>query len=350
MKQPAENKSGFLKRHRGLLLIVGPVLVLLGVAYFYFTGGRYVSTDDAYIQFARTDISSNVNGRVTAIYVKDNQLVHAGDALFKLDDSDYKIVVEDARAKLENAKLQIAALKATYLQYAADVQAAKDTLAYQQHELARQEKLTKQGISSQAELDKMRQAVDVAQKQLDAAAQQQQNVLAALGGNPDIDVNSHPAVQQAQAALDRATLDLSYTSISAPVDGIVTKVDQLQVGSYIRAATPVFALVGKDVWIEANFKETDLTHMRVGQDAVIEIDTYPGKKLRGKVLSLSPGTGSSFSLLPPENASGNWVKVVQRLPVRISIENADPQIQLQAGLSVDVTVDTGQTRLERGEF
>jgi len=351
MKQSSEKKNGFLARHRGALLLVGPVLVLLAAAYFYFTGGRYVSTDDAYIQAARTDISSNISGRVVALEVKDNQPVHAGDVLFRLDDSDYKIAVEDAKAKLDAAKLQIAALKATYLQRAADVQAAKDTVVYQQRELERQKKLAKQGISSQAELDKVQHALDAAAKQVDAATQQQLNVRAALGDNPDIDVNAHPSVQQAQAALDRATLDLSYTIIKAPVNGIVTKVDQLQVGSYIKAATPVFALVsGSDIWVEANFKETDLTHMHAGQTADVEIDTYPGKKLHGKVLSLSPGTGASFSLLPPENASGNWVKVVQRVPVRLSIDNPDPQIKLQAGLSVTATVDTQKTRLERGEY
>jgi membrane fusion protein (multidrug efflux system) len=346
-----ENKSGFLTRHRKVLLLGGPLLVILAVAYFYFTGGRFVSTDDAYIQSARTDISSNIPGRVVSVDVKDNQIVHKGDVLFKLDDSDYKIAVEDAKAKLDSAKLQIIALKATYQQRIASVQEAKDTAAYEQHELERQQKLTKQGISSQADLDKAQHALDAAQKQVDADTQQQQNVLADLGNNPDIDVTAHPAVQQAQAALDRATLNLSYTIVTAAVDGIVTKVDQLQVGSYIKGATPVFALVSdSDIWIEANFKETDLTHMQVGQEAIIEIDTYPGKKFHGKVQSLSPGTGSSFSLLPPENASGNWVKVVQRLPVRLSIENTDKQIQLQGGLSVTATVDTLKTRLQRREF
>ncbi len=345
-----ENKGGFLTRHRGVLLLGGPVLILLAAAYFYFTGGRYISTDDAYIQSARTDISSNISGRVTALTVKENQQVHKGDVLFRLDDRDDAIAVEDAKAKLDSAKLQIAALKATYLQRAADAQAAKDTLAYQQHELERQKKLAAQGISSQAELDKVQHVLESARQQMNAAAQQQDNVRAALGDNPDIDVNAHPAVQEAQAALDRATLGLSYTVITAPVDGVVTKVDQLQVGSYIKAATPVFALVSRDIWVEANFKETDLTHMHVGQDAVTEIDTYPGKKFHGKVISLSPGTGSSFSLLPPENASGNWVKVVQRLPVRLSIENMDPQVQLQAGFSVTATVDTVHNRLERGDY
>jgi membrane fusion protein (multidrug efflux system) len=346
-----ENKGGFLARNRRGLLLGGPILLLVAVAWFYFTGGRYVSTDDAYVQVARTDISSNISGRVTSIEVKDNQLVHSGDILFKLDDSDYAIAVADAKAKLEAAKLQIIGLKATYLQRAADVQEAKDTMAYQQHELERQQSLTKQGISSQAELDKVHHALDAAKQQVDAATQQEQNTRAALADNPDIDVNTHPSVEQAQAALDRATLNLSYTIIKAPVEGIVTKVDLLQVGSYIKSATPVFALVSdRDIWVEANFKETDLTHMIVGQEAITEIDTYPGKKFHGKVISLSPGTGSSFSLLPPENASGNWVKVVQRLPVRISIENSDPQIQLQSGLSVTVTADTQHTRLERGEY
>jgi membrane fusion protein (multidrug efflux system) len=169
------------------------------------------------------------------------------------------------------------------------------------------------------------------------------NTVAQLGGNPNIAVDQHPDVQDAQAALDKAELDLSYTDVKASEPGIVTKVDQLQVGSYVTASTPVFSMISKRVWVEANFKETELTHMRAGQQATVEIDTYPGVVFHGTVQSLSPGTGLTFSLLPPENATGNWVKVVQRLPVRIALE--DPRDRaLHAGLSATVEVDTQYRR------
>jgi membrane fusion protein (multidrug efflux system) len=170
-------------------------------------------------------------------------------------------------------------------------------------------------------------------------------VVASLGGNPNIAPDLHPTVRQAQAALDRAELDLSYTVVRAPADGVVTRVDQLQAGTYIAASAPVFALVSMGrVWIEANFKEDQLAHMRVGQAATVEVDSYPGKTFRAKVASVSPGTGSQFSVLPPENATGNWVKVVQRLPVRLELERLDPAYPLQGGLSANVSVDTQYRR------
>jgi membrane fusion protein (multidrug efflux system) len=347
MNDTHHHRKSWLKRQRRTLLIAGPVVVLLAVGFFYITGGRYVSTDDAYVQAARTDISANIAGRVTEIDVHDNQAVKKGDVLFKLDDRDYTIAVNDAKAKLAAAKLQIAALQATYKQRAAGTQAASDTLAYRQSELERQKTLAAQGISSQAQLDQANHAVLTAQQQLAAAQQEQENVRASLGDDPDAAVEDHPLAQQAQAALDRAELDLSHTVITAPADGIVAKVEQLQAGQYIKAAAPVFALLSDtDIWVEANFKETDLTYMQPGQDATIEVDIYPDRTFRGKVESASPGTGASFSLLPPENASGNWVKVVQRLPVRIRIEDADLKAPLQSGLSAVVTVDTHHSRLE----
>jgi membrane fusion protein, multidrug efflux system len=167
-----------------------------------------------------------------------------------------------------------------------------------------------------------------------------------LGGNPELPIDQHPVVQEAQAALDRANLDLSYTVIRAPDDGIAAKVEQLQVGDYITAAAPVFTLISsRDVWIEANFKEDELTYMRPGQSAEVRIDAYPGRRFKAVVSSLSPGTGAQFSLLPPENATGNWVKVVQRVPVRLQMDDAALEgVMLHAGLSVDVTVDTGHRR------
>jgi membrane fusion protein (multidrug efflux system) len=339
------SKATWLERHRRSLLIAGPVLILLVAGSFYLNSVRYVSTDNAYVGAARTEISANIAGRVLAIAVKDNQEVRQGDLLFKLDDRDLVITVEDAKARLASTKLQIAALKATYRQHQAEVVAAVETLAYEEHEFERQTRLATQGIASQAQLDQAQHNRAQAQQKVRAVQQEQDNVLAALDHHPDQDVDAHPAVQQAQAALDRAVLNVSYTSVRAAQEGTVSKVEQLQVGDYINAAVPVFALVSKqNVWIEANFKETELTRMQPGQKCTIEVDTYPGKIFHGHVQSISPGTGSSFSLLPPENATGNWVKVVQRLPVRISIDDLDPRLPLRAGLSAEVKVDIHHDR------
>jgi membrane fusion protein (multidrug efflux system) len=333
-------KASWLERHRRLLLIGGPVLILLAAGGLYLNSIRYISTDNAYVGAARTEVSANIAGRVTEIDVKDNQAVHAGDALFRLDDRDFVIAVADARARLAATRLQIAALQATYRQHQADVEAARETLTYADQELQRQKRLAGQGIASQAQLEQAQHAWAQAQQKVRAVEQEQENTLAALDNHPEQEIEAHPAVRQAQAALDRATLNLSYTIITAPQQGIVAKVEQLQVGDYVNAATPVFALVSSDkAWVEANFKETELARMRPGQKSTIEVDAYPGKTFHGHVQSMSPGTGSSFSLLPPENATGNWVKVVQRLPVRISIDDPDPQMPLRAGLSASVEVD-----------
>ena len=244
--------NGWFKRHRRLLLIGGPILFVLVAGYVYLTGGRYISTDDAYIQSARTEISANIAGRVVELRVHDNQEVSAGDVLFKLDDRDLVIAVEEAKAKLAVARLQVSALKATYQQRQAGLQEAKDTLAYQQQEFERQKTLAAQGISSQAQLELARHAVASASQQVNAVIQERENIRASLGDNPDLDVDEHPSVRLAQAALDRAELNLSYTVIKAPADGIVTKVEQLQAGTYIKAATPVFSLVSKkDIWVLA---------------------------------------------------------------------------------------------------
>jgi membrane fusion protein, multidrug efflux system len=340
-----KRKKPLRERLRLPLMLLGPLVVLLGAGYFYLAGGRYVSTDDAYVQAAQISISSNVAARVAEMDVHDNQLVKKGQVLFKLDDRSFRIAVEEAQARLAGARLQVQALKATYKQRQADLHSAEDTLAYQQRELDRQKRLLGSGVASQANYDQVSHAVDVARQQVAATQQQIANVLASLGDDADIPVEQHPMVAQAQAQLDRAQLELSYTVIQAPEDGIVTKVEQLQVGDYINASTPVFALVSNSrVWIEANFKETQLTHMRDGQKAEIDVDTYPDHSFTGRLSSLSPGTGSIFALLPPENSTGNWVKVVQRLPVRLVVEDMDPARPLRAGMSVTVEVDTHYRR------
>jgi membrane fusion protein (multidrug efflux system) len=333
------------RRLRLPLMLLGLAVVAAVVAYFYFTGGRFETTDDAYVKAARVDISADVAGRVQELAVRDNQPVRKGDVLFRLDDAPFRIAVEEANAQLAAARLQVESLKANYGQRRAELASAQDTLAFQQHELERQQRLLGSGIASQLQVDRVAHARDEARTQVATVQQQIAAVVADLGGNPNIAVDRHPRVQQAQALVDRATLNLSYTVVKAPSDGIVTRVEQLQVGTYVNASAPVFALVSTaDTWIEANFKEDQLAHMRVGQMASIQIDSYPGKTFEGRVASVSPGTGSQFSVLPPENATGNWVKVVQRLPVRIELGRLDEAYPLHDGLSANVSVDTAYRR------
>jgi len=325
-----------------------PAFACVVVAYFYWTGGRYENTDDAYVQVANVAVSSNVAGRVLEVNVHDNQTVRKGDVLFSLDSDPFRIAVEEAQAQLASARLQVESLKASYRQQQAQLTAARETLEYQKRETDRQKRLLTAGIASQLQVDRVVHALEGARSELAAAEQAANAVVANLGGNPNVEVERHPTVQHAQAVLDRAKLNLSYTVIKAPAAGIVTRVEQLQAGSYISASAPVFALVvANDTWVEANFKENQLAHMRVGQQVEVRVDSYPGRKFAGTVASVSPGTGSQFSLLPAENATGNWVKVVQRLPVRIELQNVDPDYPLHGGLSATVNVDT---RYERHLF
>ncbi len=332
-------------RWRLPLLILGPLAAIGAATYFYLLGGRYESTDDAYLRAPQASISSNVSGRVVEVAVRDNQRVARGDLLFRLDEAPLRIAVAEADAQLARAKLEVEQLRATYRQRLADVAAATDTLGYRRTELERQQRLLTKGIASQAAFDAATHALQSAEQQLASAEQQIAAALASLGGRPDIPAAEHPHVMAAQAQLDRARLNLSYATVLAPTDGIVTRVEDLQVGDFIGASHPVFALVATNaMWVEANFKEVQLAHMRPGQTAEITVDALPGRTLTAKVVSLSPGTGNVFSVLPAENATGNWVKVVQRVPVRLELDSIDPALSLQSGLSAVVEVDTRHRR------
>jgi len=339
--QPKKLSAGL----RRILLFGVPLAAAAVALVFYLLGGRYQSTDDAYVQAARAQISTDVAGRIVEIDVRDNEHVTRGQVLFRLQQRPFLIAVANAEAQLAGARLKVPALRATYRQRLADEAAAKANLAYRTRDYARQEELQKQGISSRAQLDQAKADFEAAQQQVAAAAQQVASALADLGGDPQAPVNSLPAVQQAQTTLDHAELELSYTSIYAPISGVVTKLEEIEVGDYVNAAVPLFALLSStDIWVEANFKETQLTYIRLGQHVTFKVDAYPHHVFNGVVTSRSPGTGSSFSLLPPENSSGNWVKVVQRLPIRISIDSIDPGMPLAAGMSVEATVDTQHRR------
>jgi membrane fusion protein, multidrug efflux system len=338
-REPAAPSRPLRERLRLPLMWGVPLLMAVVGLYFYLTGGRYQSTEDAYLRAAEVAISANVSGRVSEVDVRDNQQVRRGQILFRLDDRPFRIAVESARARLQGARLQVESLKADYGQYGADLRSAQSALAYSEREYRRQSRLLASGIASQSQVDKALLARSEAQQSVAAAKQQITAALAKLGGQPDIAVDAHPLVQQAQAALDRALLDLSYATVSAPSDGIVTGVEHLQAGSYLPSATPAFVLVStRDVWVEADFKEDQLAHMRSGDSATVKIDAYPGRTFQAVVASITPGTGSQFSVLPPENATGNWVKVVQRLDVRLHLKGSLPPVR--SGLSATVTVDT----------
>jgi membrane fusion protein (multidrug efflux system) len=332
------------QRLRMPLMLAGPAVVVVGGLWWYVTSGRYVETDDAYIQAARSVISADVSGRISTIEVKDNQRVTKGQVLYRIDPASLTAALNEAKAQLGITRLQVEALKATYQQKLAENKSAQETLDYSQREYDRQKKLLAGGVSSQQQFDQASNTLEVARQRVAASQQDIANVLAQLGGNPDIPVNDHPMVQRAQAVVDQRQIDVDDTVVRAPENGTVTKVEQLQVGDYITAATPVFSLMSDRLWVEANFKETELTNMRPGQDATVEVDTYPDAEFHAKVESLSPGTGLTFSLLPPENATGNWVKVVQRLPVRLALDGLSPDTPLHAGLSVTVNVDTHYRR------
>ena len=332
------------QRIRLPLLIAAPVVALILGVFVYLHGGRYESTDNANFQSGLGAVAANVSGPVVAVEVHDNQPVKAGQVLFRIDPAPYQAAVDEADAALADARTQVSALQANYAQGQAELKTAQDQLAYAEREAARQKALLAEGISSQAQYDQAALAAQTAAQGIETSRQKNASVAATLSGRVSGPIEAQPAVKRAQAALDRARLNLSYTVVRARQDGIVTKVDQLQVGDYVSASRPVFTLAGTRIWVEANFKENQLDHMRVGQPATIKVDAFPDLKLTGRVASFSPGTGNSFALLPPENATGNWVKVVQRLPIELEIDKLPADVPLHAGLSVTVTVDTGHRR------
>lgn len=332
-------------RRRWLLMAAVPVVIVLIGGYFWLTGGRYVSTDDAYVQQARVTITSKVSGQIVDVAVHENQLVKAGDVLFRIDPQPYEIALHQAEAAVAAARLNVEQLRSAYRQATTQLKIAKDTLNFQQSTFQRQKDLLAKGVTSQAAYDAAENNLRSAEQAVAQADQQVASATAALSGNPDIATDDHPAVLQALAALDQAKLNLAETEVKAPADGVVAQTDKLNVGQYVTNPsgnpTALLSLVKTgDTWVEANYKETDLTKMHAGQTAEVEVDAYPGHKLQGVIDSIGAGTGAEFSLLPAQNATGNWVKVVQRVPVRVHLDQPPADLALRTGLSVSVTVDT----------
>lgn len=345
--QPADAKPRrtLRQRLRRPLMLAFPILLAAAGAAAYLADEPYVSTDDAFVRAAKYSINARVSGQVVEIAVASNQRVRKGQLLFRIDPRPYQIAVEQAEADLEKAGLEIDALKTKYRQQLAELQSAKHSASFDEHEYGRKKALSASGFAPKAVLERAATDVQIAHQNIAAMEQQIATTVVALYGDPNIEAARHPIVRAAEARLERTRLNLSYAEVRAPDDGIVAKVDDLQVGDYVNPGAAVFSLLSsRQIWIEANFRETGLTHMRPGQAATIDVDTYPDATFNAHVASMSPGTGSDFAVLPPENATGNWVKVVQRLTVRLELDDVDPDRPLFSGISVVARVDTGYRR------
>jgi membrane fusion protein (multidrug efflux system) len=346
--KPAEPQAAVEKPRRGLrrtLLVLGPVIAVAAGGYFYLTGGRYVATDNAYVKADKLNLATDVSGIVAKIEVREDQKVEKGQILFRLDDEPYRIALAGAQAQLGAVRNEIATLKATYRQNQAQIEQANTDVDFYETSFQRQQDLSRRGVSTQVAFDEAKRNLDLSRERVIVAQRQAEATLAQLGGKPDDPVEAHPRVQQAQAQVDRAKRDLGRTVVTAPNTGVATNVNALQVGQYLQAAQPAFSLVALDhVWVEANPKETDLTYLKPGDPASVTVDTYPGVQWHATVASVSPATGAEFSVLPPQNASGNWVKVVQRVPIRLNVEVPAGAPSLRSGMSANVEVDTGHTR------
>ncbi len=341
----APAKKSRRKLVRLLLLVVVPVIALIIAGVFYITGGRYVGTDDAFTKADTVPVSADVSARVAAIEVHDNEHVRQGQVLFRLDDETFRIALQKAEGKLAETKNNLTALQATYRQKLTDLGAAKAQLTFAQSDYNRQAALAAQGYAAKQKLDDTKRALDMARQTTGGDQQAIDAIIAQLGGDPDKPVEQQAAYLQALAERDQAALDLRHTVVTAPSAGTVGQVPSLQVGMYLNAGTQAFTLVRTDaIWVEANMKETDLTYVRPGQEATVTIDTYPDRSWKAKVTSLSPASGNELSVLPAQNATGNWVKVVQRIPVRLELELSPGDPPLSTGMSAVVSIDTGHHR------
>ncbi|QND74561.1 HlyD family secretion protein [Tardiphaga robiniae] len=339
--------TGFLKRYRRtLLLVVLPAIVLVGGVAFYLSGGRYVGTDDAYVGAQKVLITPDISGKVDKVVVREGQHVKEGDVLFEIDPVPFRLALDDARAKLAQAKTTYDNLVSNVKIYGQMQDLAQQGVDFKQRDVERKSTLVKSNFGSQLDLDNAATAAVTAKAQLELLRQQLATSMNQLLGNPDLPLAQFPPYAQAQSALDQAQRNLDHTVLKAPISGVATQVDNIQLGRFAMAGTPILTVIDDNrPWVDANLKESDFTYIAVGQTVEIDVDAFPNHAFKGTVGSLSPGTGAQFAILPPQNATGNFVKVVQRVPVRIYLDYADPFVKrLKAGMSTYTTIDTKHHR------
>jgi membrane fusion protein (multidrug efflux system) len=341
-------KTGTARKPRNLrriLLVLGPAVVLAGSLFAYMTGGRYVSTDNAYVHAGKLTVATDVSGIVANVAVHESQRVEKGQVLFTLDQEPFRIALAGAEANLGTVRNQIVTQQATYRQKLAQIEQAKTDIGFFETSAQRQQDLLKRGVSAQATYDQAKRDLDTARERLLVAQSDAEATLAQLGGRADAPIEQNANYLAAKAQVDKARRDLNRTTVVAPMPGIVTNVDALLPGEYLPAAQPAFSLVSTaDVWVEANPKESDLSHLKPGDKATVSIDAYPGREWQATVSSVAPATGAEFSVLPAQNATGNWVKVVQRVPIRLNVEMPEGAPPLRTGMSAYVEIDTGHHR------
>ncbi|HLN10039.1 MAG TPA: HlyD family secretion protein [Xanthobacteraceae bacterium] len=351
LERPATRPRISRRTLRPVLMLGGILLVAVAAATFWLRGGRYVSADDAYVRAAKLMVTTDVSGLVASVDVREGQLVKSGDVLFRVDPTQFQIAVDNAKAQLAQIATTITAMKQDYQRMLSDIEAQQSQVELDQANYDRQEALLRSNVATKANYDLAKYTLAADRNKVQSLKAQALVQLARLTGNADLPVEEHPQYRQVKAQLDEAQRQLDHTIVRAPFDGIATQVDSLQPGTYLVSQTAALTntgaigLVSADrVWIDANVKETDLTHVKVGDHVDISVDTYSGRSWSGTVESISPAAGSEFSILPPQNASGNWVKVVQRIPVRIRVDRRPGDPPLRAGMSVTVDIDTGYRR------
>ena len=336
------------RRHQSLprlvLLAVVPLVAIVGAAFWWLSGGRYVVTENAYVKAHIVQIAPEVAGTVRRVPVLDHAAVSTGDILLTLETRPFRLALDSAEAELDTARAHVETLRGAWREVVSELADAESRAAYAQRQWQRQEELGVKGIVSASKRDEAQNEARTAADRVTSVREKLRRVLTALNGDPELPADEHPLVREKTAARERAALDLARTTVRAPVDGVVVNL-RVQRGEQVKASTPLFALVALSrPWVEANFKETELTHVRVGQRARIVLDTYPDASWEAIVESVSPATGAEFSILPPQNASGNWVKVVQRLPVKLRLLPHVGEPPLRAGMTATVSIDTGRQR------
>jgi membrane fusion protein (multidrug efflux system) len=351
--RPAERPSALEKEPRSprrrwvrwILFLLLPIALIAG-GYSYVTGGQLMSTDDSYVEADKVGVSTDVSGIVQAIDVIENQHVESGQILYRLDDLPFRLALRRAEAQVGIVRNDLNALKANYQDMQAQITQAQNDIDYYDREFRRQQELTNRQFASQQTFDTARRNLQNAQQRLASLNQQLAAIAANLNGDPNIPVEQHPRYLDAVAQRDEAARQLAHTVVKAPFAGIVTNVPSIAPGKYLQASTTAFNLVTTDhVWVDANPKETELTYIRPGQPVTVTVDTYPDTQWSGTVESISPAAAQEFSLLPAQNTSGNWVKIVQRIPMRVRVDTSDKNLPpLRAGMSVVVDIDTGHTR------
>jgi membrane fusion protein (multidrug efflux system) len=332
-------------RLRLILLVVLPVVVLIAGAAFYLTGGRYISTDNAYVGAQKVLITPDISGKVDRVLVREGQRVAAGDELFEIDPVPFRLALQGAQSKLDGVRTQFTSLKSNYESLNRLVEYGQQSADLKQRDVDRKTSLAESRAGSQIDLDNAKAALLTSELELQLGRQQLSTTLNQLLGNPDLAIEDFPAYRQAKATLDQAQRDLDHTLVKAPMAGTATQVDNIQLGRFVSAGMAVFSVIDDQTpWVDANPKETEITWLRPQQKVDINVDSFPDVTFHGTVASVSPGTGAQFAILPPQNANGNWVKVVQRVPVRIVFDPGQKLSLLRAGMSVTVDIDTGRRR------